>query len=400
MIKGILFYTGCILLIAFEILKVYFIMPFPGSQESNTIDLAYFIHNNIFWIRLVLMAIISIPFYQIITKAKLKQKVLPIMLLIFYAVIFYLFNFRFLADRMFLLPQQVIFSNSGTNKIPLKSLVVGVEFNGESKAFPIEVIAYHHQVQDKIGGVPVLVTYCSVCRTARVYSPVINGKAEHFRLVGMDHFNAMFEDATTKTWWRQSTGEAIAGELKGEALRELPSHQMTLSAWLQLHDQSLIMQPDKNFANKYDELKGFGDGSLKSSLEGRDTASWQKKSWIVGIVHNGLARAYDWNDLQKLKIINDTLNGDSITLVLNSDKESFVFFSSGIDSMNKSITFFVSIIDSKNFIITDRQTNSIWNVEGVCIQGELKGTKLKPLQGYLEFWHSWKTFHPNTTVYK
>ncbi|MBL0051447.1 MAG: DUF3179 domain-containing protein [Bacteroidetes bacterium] len=68
--------------------------------------------------------------------------------------------------------------------------------------------------------------------------------------------------------------------------------------------------------------------------------------------------------------------------------------------MNKSITFFVSIIDSKNFIITDRQTNSIWNVEGVCIQGELKGTKLKPLQGYQEFWHSWKTFHPNTTVYK
>jgi hypothetical protein len=56
---------------------------------------------------------------------------------------------------------------------------------------------------------------------------------------------------------------------------------MTLAAWLQLHDQSLIMQPDESFANKYDELKGFGDGSLISSLEGRDNASWHKKSWIT-----------------------------------------------------------------------------------------------------------------------
>jgi hypothetical protein len=97
---------------------------------------------------------------------------------------------------------------------------------------------------------------------------------------------------------------------------------------------------------------------------------------------------------------NDTLNGDSITLILNNDKQSFGLFSSGIDSLNKSITLIVNNTSTEKFIITDRQTHSIWNAEGVCIQGELKGTKLKTLQGYQEFWHSWKTFHPNTTVYK
>lgn len=59
-----------------------------------------------------------------------------------------------------------------------------------------------------------MVTYCTVCRTGRVYSPMVNGKLETFRLVGMDHFNAMFEDASTKSWWRQSNGDCIAGPLK------------------------------------------------------------------------------------------------------------------------------------------------------------------------------------------
>jgi hypothetical protein len=67
-----------------------------------------------------------------------------------------------------------------------------------------------HQVRDSINHIPVMVTYCTVCRTGRIYNPIVNGKAETFRLVGMDHFNAMFEDATTKSWWRQSTGECIA----------------------------------------------------------------------------------------------------------------------------------------------------------------------------------------------
>ncbi len=46
----------------------------------------------------------------------------------------------------------------------------------------------------------------------------------------MDHFNAMFEDKTTKSWWRQATGEAISGTKKGVRLPEIPSQQMSLKA--------------------------------------------------------------------------------------------------------------------------------------------------------------------------
>jgi hypothetical protein len=38
-------------------------------------------------------------------------------------------------------------------------LVIAVERNGEAAAYPIRQLAYHHLVQDVIGGVPIVVTY-------------------------------------------------------------------------------------------------------------------------------------------------------------------------------------------------------------------------------------------------
>jgi hypothetical protein len=39
-----LFWFGLIGLLLFEIANVYFIMPMPGSQQMNSIDLAYFLY--------------------------------------------------------------------------------------------------------------------------------------------------------------------------------------------------------------------------------------------------------------------------------------------------------------------------------------------------------------------
>lgn len=93
------------------------------------------------------------------------------------------------------------FLSGEDNKVPHENLVIGIENNGEAKVFPLNVIGYHHKVQDSVGGKPVLVTYCTMCRSGRVYSPIVNGKYERFRLVGARHYNAVMEDEDTKTWW-------------------------------------------------------------------------------------------------------------------------------------------------------------------------------------------------------
>lgn len=386
--------TGLLLLLAAEILRVYFIMPFPGSQRNDTIGFAYWLHNNILWLRVLGLALIIYPVIHIFQHARIWKKVLLSAGLVLYALVFYCFNFRFLADKMFYQPQQKRFANAVSNRIPEEKLVIGVTINNEARAYPIQLIGYHHQVRDTIGNTPVMVTYCTVCRTGRVFSPVVNGKLETFRLVGMDHFNAMFEDATTKSWWQQATGVAVAGPLKGTALPEIASKQLTLSAWLRQYPGSLVLQPDSAFTAQYEDLALFDKGTINSGLEKRDSASWKFKSWVIGISHDKTAKAYDWNELVAEKMIQDSLPGLPVLIVLERDTVSFHVWNRHVDG---NYLQFIKNGDADQF--KDVNTQSTWDMSGLCTEGVLKGKRLKAVQAYQEFWHSWKQFHPHTSRY-
>lgn len=391
--KRLLLIIGLLLLFAAEILRVYFIMPFPGSQHRNTIGLAYWLGNNIIWIRILALALIAFPLFALFKTGRNRAKIIVSLVLVLYAVIFFFFNFRFEADKMFYQPRQKRFVEAATDTTNRNKLVIGVFFNGEAKAYPIQIIGYHHQVQDTVGYIPVMVTYCTVCRTGRVFSPFVNGRKETFRLVGMDHFNAMFEDATTGSWWQQATGKAVAGPLKGSGLSELPSKQLTLEAWLRQYPNSYVMQPDTSFKKDYKDLANYDKGTIKSSLEKRDTGSWNFKSWVVGVLHENTAKAYDWNQLVRSKVLNDSLTNLPLVLVIEKDMASFHVYNRTINGAS------LHFEKGDNDTLIDDKTHSTWNIDGVCIDGPMKGQKLSPVQSYQEFWHSWSTFHPNTTRY-
>ena len=38
-------------------------------------------------------------------------------------------------------------------------MVLAVTINGESAAYPVRLMAYHHVVQDQVGGTPIVATY-------------------------------------------------------------------------------------------------------------------------------------------------------------------------------------------------------------------------------------------------
>ena len=375
-----LFYIGIIGLILFEIANVYFIMPMPGSQRMNSIDAAYFLHT---W-RWAFRGLFGV---LLLASPKPPMGALLVSVLILGGVV-YMANFNMAADSMFYQPSVLTLKNSTTNKVAKERLVIGVEVNGQTRAYPIQYIGYHHQVQDTLGGKPIIVTYCTVCRTGRAFEPIVNGQKETFRLVGMDHFNAMFEDKTTGSWWRQANGEAIAGELKGKYLPEIPVMQVTLDKWLALHPASLVMQPDPTFQEKYDSLSNYETGKRKGELTKRDTTSWKDKSWVVGVVVNGGTKAYDWNQLQKEKIINDMIGYLPVTVVLASDKQSFVALYRATPGQKLSM---------KNDSLYD-EGGCAYDLAG---KSHRKGIPdLERANAYQEYWHSWQTFHPDSKRYK
>jgi len=374
------FWLGFYGLLLFEIANVYFIMPLPGSQQMNSIDLAYFLHS---W-RWIFRAVFGLMIVVGLIKGhwRNKRKWLLIAPILIVAAVIYMANFQMAADAMFKQPRQFSMVSADQNKVDSNRLVLGVFINGEAKAYPVQFMGYHHYIQDTVGGTPVMVTYCTVCRTGRVFEPTVNGKKEKFRLVGMDHFNAMLEDATTKSWWRQVTGEAIAGKLKGQHLPEVFSTQTSLAEWLQLHPNSLVMQADPAFKDSYSKTTKYEDGKSKDNLTGTDSLSWKDKSWVIGVKVGVARKAYDWNQLIKERIIHDKINNTPVVLVVSSDNRSFFAFERPGDDSRLSLTDNKLSYNDHHFQIDGKGIDTSFS--------------LKPLPAYQEFWHSWRTFNPGT----
>jgi len=387
-------YIGILFLVLLEIMSIYFIMPFPGSQYINTINISYFIHSHIYILRIVGILISIYGTYILFTGLHgWFHKAFIGLFFLIYIFIIYTINTSISADKMFLQPNMLAFSDINNSPLTPNDIVIGTTINGESKAYPLEYVGYHHQIRDVIGNVPVMITYCTVCRTGRIWSPIVNGKLEDFRLVGMDQFNAMFEDKTTGSWWRQVNGEAVAGTMKGTKLSEFPMYQMSFSAWKDTYPSSKIMLPDQSFQNNYQKLKGYAHGTLQSSLIGKNSNKWEDKSWIIGVAINNLSKAYDWSDLLKNHIIIDNIGSSTIIISVLSDNSTFQVFSSLMDQQQ------LHFHTSKEGCIIDSETNSTWDAQGYCIEGTYKGKQLNQIQCYQEFWHSWKTFHPGTEKY-
>jgi hypothetical protein len=203
----------------------------------------------------------------------------------------------------------------------------------------------------------------------------------------MDHFNAMFEDQSTKSWWMQSTGEAVVGPLRGEALPEIQSLQMTANKFFSLYPFGVLMQPDTTSNDNYDSLARFEKGKSRGKLTKRDSLSWKEKSWVIGVQDHGISKAYDWNKLTETRIINDKIGSTPIVIALSGDGQSFGVFQRSSDAEIFSIR--------NDTLITDQQSYDFF---GRNIQST--SARLKRINAYQEFWHSWRTFHPETEVHK
>lgn len=378
-----LFPLGLALLVLFECANVYFIMPMPGSQRMRSLELAYALWSARWIVRALALLLLGAGLVALLRTRRTAWKwALPLTALA--GTLTWYINFRMAADQMFRQPNVVRLVAASENIIAPDRLVVGVEINGEARAYPLQIIGYHHHLRDSVAGQEVLVTYCTVCRTGRVFTPVVNGELQRFRLVGMDRFNAMLEDVETGSWWRQANGEAVVGPRKGAMMAEVPSRQVTLKRWLALHPNTLVLQPDSSFTSEYAKDYAYERGTSRKQLTGTDTSSWGEKSWVVGITVNGKSRAYDWNHLERTTVINDVLGGKPIVLALAADSLSFFAF-----ERPDSTTTFRVVNDSL-------VTGGALDERRYAFNGRSAAGALVPLVASQEFWHSWRTFQPST----
>lgn len=102
--------------------------------------------------------------------------------------------------------------------------VIRLEVDGIVRAYPLQILIWHEIVNDRIGSVPVSVTYCPLCNSSIAFDRRLDDETLDFGTTGLlRNSDLVMYDRQSETWWQQFTGEGIVGTHAGRDLKMLPS---------------------------------------------------------------------------------------------------------------------------------------------------------------------------------
>jgi len=85
-------------------------------------------------------------------------------------------------------------------------LVLGIEVNGEAKAYPRKIVVWHEIVNDIVGGIPVTVTYCPLCFTGAAFERILGGDIVEFGVSGkLYNSDLVMYDRKTESYSRRTS---------------------------------------------------------------------------------------------------------------------------------------------------------------------------------------------------
>ncbi|GAB4224342.1 MAG: hypothetical protein Kow0062_25960 [Acidobacteriota bacterium] len=131
--------------------------------------------------------------------------------------------------------------------------VIGVALGDEAVAYPVRILNWHEIVNDVVGGRPVAVTYCPLCRTGVVFDAMLDGQRRLFGVSGLLYnSDVLLYDRATDSLVSQLEFRAVSGPLRGRRLELVPATVTTWGAWRARHPDTLVLARETGFRRDYD----------------------------------------------------------------------------------------------------------------------------------------------------
>ena len=291
--------------------------------------------------------------------------------------------------------------------------IILFQLGDDARAYPIQIFMWHEIVNDVVGDVPVVITFCPLCNTAIAFERTINGQVLDFGTTGrLRYSNLIMYDRQTETWWQQASGEAIAGELTGTQLVFRPASIIAWADFKAAYPEGSVLSRDTGFSRSYgrNPYAGYDDVNnppfLYRGPETPDVLSPVARVLTVDL--GGEAAAYPYDVLQKVGVVNDAVGGTEIVVLWAAGTASAL--DTGTVAGGRDVgaaNAFARDLDGQALTfafdgsrITDRETGSEWNVLGQAVSGKLAGKQLARVVAINHFWFSWAAFRPETRIYQ
>ena len=276
-----------------------------------------------------------------------------------------------------------------------QNVVFGIELNGDVRAYPKRILAWHEMFVDEVGGIPVAGVYCTLCGTVILYETQSQGKQFTLGTSGfLYRSNKLMYDKKTQSLWNTILGEPVIGPLVDKGI-SLPSHSVvttTWGEWKKRHPNTKVLSLNTGHNRNYDEgiayQSYFSTDDLMFTVPRLDQRLKNKDEVLIirpdGFKKDPLAISAKF--LAKKPIYHDKIGTTSF--VVFTDK-------SGGNRVYETKGHLFTSFDRKTMAIDSKGIQ--WTISEEALTST-NGQTLKRLPYHRAFWFGWYANYPDTRL--
>lgn len=276
------------------------------------------------------------------------------------------------------------------------NIIFGIEINGDVRAYPKRILAWHEMFTDTIGGIDIAGVYCTLCGTIIPYKTSSGGVDYKLGTSGfLYRSNKLMYDQATQSLWSTVRGAPVIGPLvdQGIALEHLSMVTTTWAEWLRRHPDTTVLSLNTGHRRDYGEgvayQSYFAGDQLMFNTPFEDNRLKNKQE-VLALIFPALPEeqlAIDTQFLNKTPLYKDRIGQQKIVVLTDTTGANRVYDPQDVN--------FVSY--DQDSTVVDSQGNE-WLVKEEKLVSADQQTSLPRLPQRRAFWFGWQAAFPDTRL--
>jgi hypothetical protein len=287
--------------------------------------------------------------------------------------------------------------------------VLALTVNGESRAYPLQILTWHEIVNDTVAGIPVAVTYCPLCNSGVAFDRRVGSRTLTFGTSGKLYAsNLVMYDRQTESLWPQLTGQASLGVLTGAILDSYPLAPVAWRDFRADNPNAWTLSRSTGFDRDYGRNPYLGYDEADKPLfdaPGEDPRlpALERVVAIPG-------------QRETIAVVRASVTGTGVRTITIDGRSLVVWHRPGQASALEdadvaagrdigTVAVFEPVAGGRPLTFkaagtgfVDAQTGTRWNILGRATSGQLAGSQLSAYPFIDTFWFTWIAFQPDTQL--
>ena len=277
------------------------------------------------------------------------------------------------------------------------NIVFGVAIDGDVRAYPKRILAWHEMFKDRIGGRELAGVYCTLCGALVLYDVTVAGVQHELGTSGfLYRSNKLMYDHATKSLWSTLTGTPAVGALVGKGIELQPLYVVTTTwkEWRRRHPGTQVLSLDTGHRRDYSEGAAYRDyfatDRLMFSVPARDDRLANKAEVLAlrSTQAPGEALAVAADFLASRPVYHGRIGRLEFVVLTDASGANRVYESEGV-----TFTGWDQVAAARD------SGGNPWKVDEAALTSPT-GKSLKRLPAHRAFWFGWHAAFPATRLVK